>query len=402
MSIVLSSCSNENEPSSQDISLNIQQYKWVCRTSDEPLVDDDYQWAIFDDYVITLYFVSNYECVINYFRKHFDTDDGTSYERDAQTVKYTIQGNNIVLDNSNYTETEFTYGDDFLSSKNFVYEKEEISSSDRDWINKNFKHIELEPDESTSEAFKGLKEIYADSWGGVAFGNPHCDNMGRLTYYKAMYYRNQRYDYSENTIISKSGYTDYDKVNTYTLNNGLITSFVSQLFDGERLKLTSYYTIKYDNNRRIIQIVSDDGKNSRYSKTFYNFKWNSQGDIIESNTIYYNEESTPSYIYKFDYLSSTAQIPSMIMGGNQLWCAFNITIDPILVMEGFFGNSNPRHILKSRYAEMVSITPKPYERYNWIYSFDSKGRITKLTQEYEDLYDNGKDDEKQIYTFKWN
>ncbi len=44
---------------------------------------------------------------------------------------------------------------------------------------------------------------------------------------------------------------------------------------------------------------------------------------------------------------------------------------------------------------------KPYERYNWSYNFDSKGRITKVTQELEDLFENGKDNETKVFTFKW-
>lgn len=400
ISLNFAACSSDDEPSSDETAMNIQQYKWVCRTSDEPLVDDDYQWAIFDDYVITLYFVSDYECVIRYYRKHFDTDDGTSYTRDSQTVKYTTQGKNIILDYSDYSETEFVYGGEFISSKNFVYEKEEITYSDREWLEDNFKHIELDPDESTSKAFKGLKEIYADTWGGVAFGNPQCDDDGRLTYYKAMFNRNMRYEYSGNTIISKCG-TEYGyEQNTYTLTNGLITSFVRQSYDEDELRYTDYYTIKYDNNKRIIQIISDDREGSYYSKTYYNFKWNSSGDLYESNYVNYDESNDPSYTYSYEYLSSSAQTPCMILGGNELWCAFNLNIDPILVMEGYYGNSMPKHNLKSKYAVMV-FNQKPYERYNWTYNFDSKGRITKVTQELEDLFDNGKDDETKVFTFKW-
>lgn len=44
---------------------------------------------------------------------------------------------------------------------------------------------------------------------------------------------------------------------------------------------------------------------------------------------------------------------------------------------------------------------KPYESYNWSYTFDSKNRILKTTQEYKDLYDNGKTDETGEYTFLW-
>ncbi len=186
------------------------------------------------------------------------------------------------MDYSDYTETEFVYGGEFLSSKNFIYEKEEITYSDREWLEENFKHIELDPDESTSKAFIGLKEIYADTWGGVAFGNPQCGEEGRLTYYKAMFNRNMRYEYSGNTIISKCG-TEYGfEQNTYALTNGLITSFVRQSYDEDELRYTDYYTIKYDSNKRIIQIISDDREGNYYSKTYYNFKWNSSGDLPES------------------------------------------------------------------------------------------------------------------------
>lgn len=69
-------------------------------------------------------------------------------------------------------------------------------------------------------------------------------------------------------------------------------------------------------------------------------------------------------------------------------------------MEGYYGNSMLKHNLKSKYTVMV-FNQKPYERYNWTYNFDFKGRITKVTRELGDLFDNGKDDETKVFTFKW-
>lgn len=66
----------------------------------------------------------------------------------------------------------------------------------------------------------------------------------------------------------------------------------------------------------------------------------------------------------------------------------------------FFGESMPKHNLKSMYMVMEP-EQKPYESYNWSYTFDSKNRILKTTQEYKDLYDNGKTDETGEYTFLW-
>ena len=395
-SFAIYSCSNsDDEPSFVDPTI-LQQYKWVLRTSDDPLVDDDYEWAIFDDYVITLYFVSDYECVINYYRKHFDTDDGTSYTREAQTVKYEIEGNCILLDYSDYTETEFIYYGDMLMGNGNEYIKEEITSYDREWLNENYKHIELDPDESTSTAFKGLTEIYADTWGGVAFGNPQCDDSGRLTYYKSMYYKNVSYEYSSNKIVSKSGNQDYYSRCTYTLSNGLITSFVCEDIDDGVVENTEYYTIKYDSKKHIVQITHE-----YFSSTdTYNFKWNSAGDLYESNWCISYDKGEASYIYTYDYLPTVAQIPPMILGGDKLWWAFEAKIDPVLIMEGYFGNSMTTHVLKSKYAVMAKYN-EPYERYNWSYSFDSTGRITKMTQQLIDLYSNGKNSKTQIFTFKW-
>ncbi|MBQ9093181.1 MAG: hypothetical protein IJY03_04210 [Prevotella sp.] len=154
--ISIASCSGSEEQSSGDIRSTLQQYKWECKTSDDPLVDDDYQWVILDDYVITLYFVSDYECVIRYFRKHYDSDDGTSYERDAQTVRYTTQGSKVVLETSAYTELEFMFNGESLIGKNSVHTREAISSSDREWIDENFVHIKSDQEVADDNKIKKM------------------------------------------------------------------------------------------------------------------------------------------------------------------------------------------------------------------------------------------------------
>lgn len=139
--MVFFSCSDYDEPDSGDLSAALTEYKWVCRESDEPLVDDDLEWVILDDYVTTLYFVSDYECVVRYYRKHYDSDDGTSYTRESQTVKYSVQGNVIVLENSEYTESQFVFRGDCLETSHSVYSRESIEASDREWLNENYQHI---------------------------------------------------------------------------------------------------------------------------------------------------------------------------------------------------------------------------------------------------------------------
>lgn len=43
----------------------------------------------------------------------------------------------------------------------------------------------------------------------------------------------------------------------------------------------------------------------------------------------------------------------------------------------------------------------PYDRDDYSYLFDSKDRIIKLSHEYEDIYDNGKDNFTNTYIFSW-
>lgn len=396
-SLVLPACSSDDS-SSEETTMSLQQYKWVCHTSDDPLVDDDYEWAIFDDYTITLYFVSEYECVVGFVRKHFDTDDGTSYERESQTIKYSVEGKKIQLENSNFTGSVLIYNKEFLSDDDLIYEKKEISSADRDWINENFKHIELDPDESTSVAFKGLKEIYQDDSNSkcVVFGNPQCDKEGRLTYYKSKFNDSQRYEYSSDQIIVKSGTQDSYLLHTYKLTNGIITSFKYQGYDDDKLKFTYNFQVKYDEKKRFVQVIQTEEKSS----TSYYYKWNSSGDIYESEIFYRRDNKEPAYIRNYEYYTTNAKLPPMIIGGDFLWSAFNVYIDPILLMEGYFGNSIPKHNLKSYYTLMNGRTP--YERYNWSYNLDSKDRISKMTLKIEDLYYNGKGNKTSMFSFKWD
>lgn len=401
ISVGVMSCSDSEEQSSGDIRSTLQQYKWEYRTSDEPLVDDDYQWGIFDDYVITLYFVSDYECVIRYFRKHFDTDDGTSYERDAQTVRYTTQGSKVILETSAYTELEFVFNGGSLVGKNSVYTKEAISSSDREWIDENFMHIEPNEDESKSVAFKGLKEVTCmNEIGGAksVIGNFQCDEFGRLIYYRHRDWT-MRYEYSNNMIISK--YSDFDssydwaeEKNTYTLTNGLITSFTMERNGTNWNNYKQTYRIKYDNNKRITQIVRADAVGDVVI-----YKWNSAGNIYETNTYYYDELSN---IDTYEYYSSLTQIPTASNTEDLLDAYFGL--DFFLLIQGYFGKSIPKNNLKSSYKKKVGAANGnmiPYDRDNYKYSFDVEGRCSQQTHDYEYLYSDRKYKSTYVYTFNW-
>ena len=145
-------------------------------------------------------------------------------------------------------------------------------------------------------------------------------------------------------------------------------------------------------------IYHNDGEDTWYSKYFYSYKWDDAGNIYRSEYRNYNEEK-PSYVYTYDYLPSKTKFPSMIHR-NEMVCPYYGYIDPILLIEGFYGNSIPQNNLRSIYGEMVSYN-HPNDRDDYSYLFDSKDRIIKLSHEYEDIYDNGKDNFTNTYIFSW-
>lgn len=213
ISVGVMSCSDSEEQSSGDIRSTLQQYKWECRTSDEPLVDGDYQWVILDDYVITLYFVSDYECVIRYFRKHFDSDDGTSYERDAQTVRYTTQGSKVILETSAYTELEFVFNGGSLVGKNSVYTKEAISSSDREWIDENFNHIKS--DQEIDDDNK-MKKLISEN---VTVSGTHSDYVWHFKITSTLHnvFKDQKIEFGigHGDVNGNTSVTEGNQANTY-------------------------------------------------------------------------------------------------------------------------------------------------------------------------------------------
>lgn len=148
----------------------------------------------------------------------------------------------------------------------------------------------------------------------------------------------------------------------YYMENGLITSYTES---------GSLYSIKYDENKRIIQIYND------YLTMTY--KWNSSGDMCEK---YDGNE----FLCRYEYLSSLAQIPAKEASHNFITTDAYFGLDLFLLMQGYFGNSIPKHNLKSIY--------NGYSHTDHTSSFDTKGRCIEQRNIIGGKY-------IYIYRFKW-
>lgn len=254
-----------------------------------------------------------------------------------------------------------------------------------------------EPGESTSKAFMGLKEIVSSD-GEAKFSNPRCDDDGRIVYYQFLFQHTLRYEYYAKEIICNYYNPDGSLCSRriYTLTNGLITYFECPLYkDGE--ETSNYnYSIFYDDSNRVsqIRVVDSQDPETSFGNEKITLKWNSSGDMYESSSVYIRKgvESKP-YYHKYEYYSVPAKFPNITGGyaSDGLACFFCRMIDPILAMEGYYGNSLPRHYLKS-YTD---------DSYSWSWTYDSsKEGIIKVTKDFYDLK-HPENNGTSSYTVKW-
>lgn len=248
----------------------------------------------------------------------------------------------------------------------------------------NISDVTRENKDDANNLMKGLREIYSETTylGGskdVMFQNPEYDKQGRLTYYEI---HNEfdfdfyiRYEYQKDKIIFtssgfyKGGEVYHNEKITYTLEKGLITSYQYSSDDKP-------CSIKYDDKSRIVQI----GDNRFFS-------WNSAGDLYEGKY---------GGLMVCKYMSSLAQMPAIWESSTSLVDAC-FHLDLFLLMQGYFGKSIPVHNLKSWDDYIQGNLDNLFEKCDYTYSFDSKGRCIKQTL--NDEMSGNKT--TTVYTLKW-
>lgn len=213
--VSFSSCSGNDSDSPDQISSTLQQYKWVCENSDDPLIDDDYEWAIFDDYETTLYFVSDNMCVIRYYNDHYDTDDGHTYDTDVQTTKYEIRDGMIYLEESRNTPTTIKFegsrliasGRSYYEGASFdvemTFEKETITSDERSWLNN---IVDQTPSQDELDKYADLQNVVKENISCQCQYNNFTFNFTITSSLKSKYpSASIKYGVGHTTIDYKSG-----------------------------------------------------------------------------------------------------------------------------------------------------------------------------------------------------
>lgn len=242
----------------------------------------------------------------------------------------------------------------------------------------------VEPDPKDDQtSFMGLAEIYNEEENRSYFCNPKCDSEGRLIYYENKYRSSKdpiattSYEYFNNKIETTYKIGSIIRKSTYYLTKGLITSFVLDLDD-----FVEIGEIEYNNNKQINNAKIDVALHNL--SEIYNFTWDSTGDLSES--------TNNSYCFEYEYGSTLTAIPCMKAVGSDVYPYYYSFADPFLLMQGFYGNSIPKHNLK-KIDRTGKGTSTAYQ-VQFKYTLDNNNLVTKQIE-------TSGDDKAIITCFSW-
>lgn len=234
------------------------------------------------------------------------------------------------------------------------------------------------------DALKNLKSIsYMASGGRLFFTNPAYNASGYLVGYDYEKYFNPTawdhflYTYSESQILWTyiSDEPDDHETTNYSLTNGLIRSCKTDSYDEhghlESSEDTFYY---YDSQNRLMQIYHRKNRNEFGNETYYDYIYD-DGNVVEMRISYViGGEKNLSYIVTYDYWSNKTLLPPLVIT-HPLTCeTYFYYVDPILLAQGFFGNSFPKNLLKA-VREDACFDSDTYNLRTFWYDLDEAGRI---------------------------
>ncbi|MCM1020789.1 MAG: hypothetical protein NC343_01500 [Muribaculum sp.] len=183
-----------------------------------------------------------------------------------------------------------------------------------------------------------------------------------------MYYTNESqtndYSYSSDQIIVVRD-NDWDLVTcVYRLTNGLIVE--AEWNDKNQRNGVKYI---YDNNKRLKEVreirYSGEGED-QYSD--YMFTWHNNNIVkIEENfddygDIYIESECTFAYSEKKASNSIESILPIFFM--SEIFNSYRMGLDPLLIAQGYFGNSYPTNLVSSYHDDYMATCSLTYEFYD--------------------------------------
>jgi len=213
---------NEGNGNTQEVTTSLQNYKWVNKNSDLSFGDD---YVTTDQYTTTLYFVNDHQCIVYFHRKNSDTDFGTSYTNEGETVEYSVNGNTVTIGSSQYTSSRYlSFSSTGLTDQNgAIYEKQTMSSQDRDNISKYYRNTDFQNIDDVISKNVSVTSSYSDF-------SHHVKITSKLSNV-----------YPSNTITYgvEFGYNEYKYEQTFGKNGSSYTEDVSVCLNTDELYLNS-------------------------------------------------------------------------------------------------------------------------------------------------------------------
>lgn len=106
--------------------------KWITRDASFGEGDNNHAWL--DVETTTLYFTSDYEGIVYWTQKDYDTDLGNSRTNDYVNFTYTVSGNKVTITTEKNYTNNLTYSGKYLVEGSSIYEKSPMVSSDYEWL----------------------------------------------------------------------------------------------------------------------------------------------------------------------------------------------------------------------------------------------------------------------------
>ncbi|MCM1256209.1 MAG: DUF4595 domain-containing protein [Duncaniella sp.] len=186
---------------------------------------------------------------------------------------------------------------------------------------------------------------------------------------------------------------------TYYLENGRITSC-----SREGMMM---YLWEYDETGRVVRAVSlltNGGIANAYLA-----KWNASGDLVEvvceEVSDYEGGRENFGDRVTFTFSSTPMTNPIVLQIPLQRPAAatvLSLKINPLLLAEGYYGNTAPRHLPESKTEYDASkSTTLPSKITDYRYTLDEEGRVTRMEQMYIDDISSGKYHYGSCHDYIW-
>lgn len=250
--------------------------------------------------------------------------------------------------------------------------------------------------------------MYASSTGDWTFNNPVEEYRYTFDANKMVSVVTSATTGVENPIIYGE---DQIIVRHYGLNDVLEEEFVYRLEEGRITSVTrngkEMYRWEYDTEGRVVRAVSL--LTGGGIANAYRARWTATGDLAEvvCEEVSDYAGGRENFGDRWEYSYTTTPMTNAIVLQIPLHkpstsTVLGLKLNPVLLAEGYYGNTAPKYLISSitEYDASKSET-QPSKRTDFRYTLDSRGRVTRAEQMYEDGQGVGRYHYGSCQTYQW-